>query len=87
MQAVENDASERVTRAEEAAAAQKTAANAQIAGLEDDLAATRTKLAELLSATTQVDVSAGWFTERYALMFGISALLTFVLLLLTGALR
>ena len=41
------------------------------------------KLAGLLSATTQVDVSAAWFTERYALMFGISALLTFVLLLLS----
>lgn len=41
------------------------------------------KLADLLSATTQVDVSAGWFTQRYALMFGISAVLTFVLLLLS----
>ena len=41
------------------------------------------RLAELLSATTQVDVGAAWFIQRYALMFGLSALLTFVLLLLS----
>lgn len=40
------------------------------------------KVADLLGATTDVDLSAEWFTKRYALMFGISALLTFVLLLL-----
>jgi hypothetical protein len=41
------------------------------------------KLGELLGATTQVDVSSDWFLKRYAVMFGISALLTFVLLLLS----
>ena len=41
------------------------------------------KLAEMLGATTQIDLGADWFTQRYALMFGISALLTFVLLLLS----
>jgi hypothetical protein len=40
------------------------------------------KVAELLGATTEVDLGAEWFTKRYALMFGISALLTFALLLL-----
>jgi hypothetical protein len=42
------------------------------------------KVADLLGATTDVDLSAEWFTKRYALMFGISALLTFVLLLLAA---
>ena len=41
------------------------------------------KLAELLTTTTKVDVSAGWFLQQYALMFGISAILTFALLLLS----
>lgn len=40
------------------------------------------KLADLLGTTTEIDLGADWFTQRYALMFGISALLTFVLLLL-----
>lgn len=41
------------------------------------------KLAELLGSTTQIDVGADWFTQRYAVMFGISAILTFCLLLLS----
>jgi hypothetical protein len=36
-----------------------------------------------LHSTTQVDVTAPWFLERYALMFAVSALLTFALLMLT----
>jgi hypothetical protein len=41
------------------------------------------KLGEALQATTEVDVTAPWFLERYALMFAVSALLTFALLILS----
>lgn len=41
------------------------------------------KLGDALHGTTQVDVTAPWFLERYALMFAVSALLTFALLMLT----
>ena len=41
------------------------------------------QLAGLLGATTQIDLGADWFVGRYALMFGLSAVLTFGLLLLS----
>lgn len=41
------------------------------------------RLADALNATTEVDVTSGWFLERYALMFAVSALLTFALLILS----
>lgn len=40
------------------------------------------KLGQLLTSTTHVEVGAGWFLQRYALMFGLSAFLTLCLLVL-----
>jgi hypothetical protein len=41
------------------------------------------KLGSALTSTTEIDVSSGWFLERYAVMFGLSAVLTLALLVLS----
>jgi DNA-binding response OmpR family regulator len=56
-EAAEKDAAERIARAEEQAAAAKTTFDAQLAGLEDDLAATRSKASTYETRVTELEAA------------------------------
>jgi CheY-like chemotaxis protein len=61
--AAEKDAAERIARVEEQAAAARTASDAQIAGLEDDLAATRSKASTYETRVTELEAAFASTTE------------------------